>query len=89
MAHPHADGGMVLPAVLGNHQSPEGLQRLDTLLAKPGGVQCCGALPEIGIRKEGLHPFSLTACGGCANCSARRHTRGIRAAALNRNGAAE
>ena len=59
---PHDDGRMVRPAVVGQLEGPQDLQRLHPLLAQPRGVQEPGALLEVGHREEGLHrrPSSST-----------------------------
>ena len=68
VAAPHPHRGVVAPAVLGELERPQDLQRLDPLLAQARGVQDLGRAPEVRMGKERLHRSTLH--------GATRHGRG-------------
>lgn len=62
---PHLGRGVIAPAVCGDGDGPEKLQRLDPLLAEASTVEHTGAFGEGRVREEGLHSGSDANTGVC------------------------
>ena len=59
VAHPHPDRRMPPPAVVGNDERAQTLQRFHALFAQTGRIERRGARCEIRIGQKGLHAPSV------------------------------